>query len=160
MDKIIFLNIGWMSKYSGPGQITGGGKYVCHGGEVGGHVGGPVGPITPKVDGDEPGASPSKKFFSVCVFELVSTSLGNAANAANPPTPSGRRSEERPQVAGNGVGMWCDDVELDASRFHAPITGANQRPDLRLVAVGQPIQSPHGNIETPLLCKSPDRNPV
>jgi hypothetical protein len=28
MDKVIFLNIGWMSKYSGPGKISGGGKYV------------------------------------------------------------------------------------------------------------------------------------
>lgn len=26
MDKMIFLNVGWMSKYSGPGPITGGGK--------------------------------------------------------------------------------------------------------------------------------------
>jgi len=28
MDKMIFLNVGWMSDYSGPGQISGGGKYV------------------------------------------------------------------------------------------------------------------------------------
>lgn len=28
MDKMIFLNVGWMSKYSGPGPITGGGKNV------------------------------------------------------------------------------------------------------------------------------------
>src|SRR5438093_8563465 len=28
MDKMIFLNVGWMSKYSGPGKISGGGKYV------------------------------------------------------------------------------------------------------------------------------------
>jgi hypothetical protein len=28
MEKVIFLNVGWMSKYSGPGPITGGGKYV------------------------------------------------------------------------------------------------------------------------------------
>jgi len=29
MDKMIFLNVGWMSKYSGPGKITGGGKAVA-----------------------------------------------------------------------------------------------------------------------------------
>src|SRR5438128_1375943 len=28
MDKMIFLNVGWMPTYSGPGKITGGGKYV------------------------------------------------------------------------------------------------------------------------------------
>jgi hypothetical protein len=29
MDKMIFLNVGWMSEYSGPGKITGGGKAVA-----------------------------------------------------------------------------------------------------------------------------------
>jgi hypothetical protein len=28
MDKMIFLNVGWMSEYSGPGKIKGGGKAV------------------------------------------------------------------------------------------------------------------------------------
>jgi hypothetical protein len=28
MNKMIFMNVGWMSEYSGPGQISGGGKYV------------------------------------------------------------------------------------------------------------------------------------
>lgn len=28
METMIFLNVGWMSEYSGPGQISGGGKYV------------------------------------------------------------------------------------------------------------------------------------
>ena len=28
MNKMIFMNVGWMSDYSGPGQISGGGKYV------------------------------------------------------------------------------------------------------------------------------------
>jgi hypothetical protein len=29
MDKVIFLNVGWMSEYSGPGTIKGGGKAVA-----------------------------------------------------------------------------------------------------------------------------------
>jgi len=29
MNKMIFMNIGWMAEYSGPGRISGGGKYVA-----------------------------------------------------------------------------------------------------------------------------------
>ena len=29
MNKMIFMKIGWMAEYSGPGRISGGGKYVA-----------------------------------------------------------------------------------------------------------------------------------
>jgi hypothetical protein len=144
MEKLILLNVGWMSKYSGPGEITGGGKYVSihgYGHEMlnfkpfaGRMYGTAVIPRYGEIKLEKLGATQAADFVDGVLVVWVAKSLivGWYTNARvyrrsqSPPRNSGRSYKGDP-ISYRITASASDCTRLDADDRHFEVSRARKR---------------------------------